>query len=384
MSVLDALCEAVTEGDSKAVQLLLSSASVDVGVKSEALMLAAERGRVEIVEMLLSAGANVNAHEAFVGTACHAAARRRHADVLRVLLAHRPNLRLTDAVGQTALRTALNLGDDRAIVLLIEGGAPLDDSVLVCEVASAGVDAIEALRGRGVVLSELRGRNDCTPLHFVAIAGDVAAMSLLIRCGVDLDARDALGETCSHSAANWGVADSLRYLIDAGADIERVNEEGFTPLILACADGNANCVVLLLAAGACASVRAADGSTTCHAAAAASECDRDVVLSLLAAGADLDASNELGITPRQMFSHNQFMCDFEPEEIESARRHIARVRLHFVRRRALQVCVGLQSRGLDALVMCEILQHACGPVAPLIRFHQWWAIAAAVKHFQPH
>jgi hypothetical protein len=36
---------------------------------------------------------------------------------------------------------------------------------------------------------------------------------------------------------------------------------------------------------------------------------------------------------------------------------------------------------LDALQMCEILQQACGPVAPLIAFHHWWKIATTVKHF---
>jgi hypothetical protein len=52
-----------------------------------------------------------------------------------------------------------------------------------------------------------------------------------------------------------------------------------------------------------------------------------------------------------------------------------------VRQRALQVCVGLQSLGLDALQMCEIAQHSCGHVAHLIAFHQWWTIATTVKHF---
>jgi hypothetical protein len=31
---------------------------------------------------------------------------------------------------------------------------------------------------------------------------------------------------------------------------------------------------------------------------------------------------------------------------------------------------------------CAVLVHACGPVAPLILFHQWWKIATVVKHFK--
>ena len=70
------------------------------------------------------------------------------------------------------------------------------------------------------------------------------------------------------------------------------------------------------------------------------------------------------------------------DALERARRGIAKVRLDLVRHRASQVCIGLQSSRLGALEICEILLHACGPVAPSIAFHQWWSIATTVKHFR--
>lgn len=72
---------------------------------------------------------------------------------------------------------------------------------------------------------------------------------------------------------------------------------------------------------------------------------------------------------------------FDSEGIEIARRDISKTRLDFVRQRALQVCVGLQSLNLPALLTCEILLFACGPVAPVVAFHHWWQIATIVKHF---
>jgi hypothetical protein len=72
----------------------------------------------------------------------------------------------------------------------------------------------------------------------------------------------------------------------------------------------------------------------------------------------------------------------DAEQVETARREIAKVRLDFVRNRAMEVCIGLQSLRLDALQVCEILQLACGPLARLIAFHQWWKIATTVKHFK--
>jgi hypothetical protein len=98
----------------------------------------------------------------------------------------------------------------------------------------------------------------------------------------------------------------------------------------------------------------------------------------VAADADLDAMDNHGITVRQLLARWAIV------DVESARRRIAKIRLDLVRNRAMQVCIGLQSLGLDALQMCEILQHACcrGRLAQLIPFHIWWKIATTVKHFQ--
>ena len=89
---------------------------------------------------------------------------------------------------------------------------------------------------------------------------------------------------------------------------------------------------------------------------------------MLACGADLDAANYSGSTPRQLMADRRVTFaddDAQAEAVESARREVAKLRLDFVRHRAWQVCIGLQSRGLDALP-----------------FHQWWKIATVVKHFK--
>jgi hypothetical protein len=111
---------------------------------------------------------------------------------------------------------------------------------------------------------------------------------------------------------------------------------------------------------------------------------RPIVNVMLAAGADLDAADRNGETATTAALRHQMTFDDaeHSEEVEAARREIVKVRLDFVRHRAWQVCVGLQSRELDALQMCEILLHACGPVAPMIAFHHWWKIATIVKHFK--
>jgi hypothetical protein len=69
-------------------------------------------------------------------------------------------------------------------------------------------------------------------------------------------------------------------------------------------------------------------------------------------------------------------------EIDEARRQIAKTRLDLVRERAFQICVALQPLNINALELCEIMMHSFGALGSLIAFHQWWAIATKVKHFQ--
>jgi hypothetical protein len=104
-----------------------------------------------------------------------------------------------------------------------------------------------------------------------------------------------------------------------------------------------------------------------------------IVHSLLAAGADVDAADRDCITARQILGREGLSIDLSAVDVERAR--IARMRLDFVRCRAFQVCLGLQSLQLDALQLCEILVHACGPAATFVAFHHWWKIATTVKHF---
>ena len=116
--------------------------------------------------------------------------------------------------------------------------------------------------------------------------------------------------------------------------------------------------------------------------AAVSEAAATIVPWLVVIGADLDGVIDIGETPRQILADRGVQVDLSDAALERARGDIAKVRLDFVRHRAMQVCIGLQSLRLDGLQLCEILQFACGPLARLIRFHQWWKIATTVKHFR--
>jgi hypothetical protein len=126
------------------------------------------------------------------------------------------------------------------------------------------------------------------------------------------------------------------------------------------------CTILLLAAGADVAARDCNGRTACF--LATPEEPMPCVIAMVAAGADLDAEDENGETPRQFLTERGDDVFIDPLQVEAARREIAKVRIDFVRRRAMEVCIGLQSLQLDALQLCEILPLACGRLARLIAF----------------
>jgi ankyrin repeat protein len=395
-SAAELFTEAIETGDSAAVQSLLESGSIDVNAPlidttAPPLVRAAKRGHRDIVSLLLSAGARVNDADERGQTACHVAAQFGRVQIVELLaLSHAADLSALDLAARTPLDAAIAASHDAVVLLLIGAGAPLDNRNTVCKAAAMGSDIVAALVDRGVVVNrELRDDGGATPLHHASTRHhDRALMNLLVNTyACDLEARHSSGSTCCHIACIYGNEAQVRWLIDAGADLESANDLGLTPLHLACSTGSVSCGLLLLAAGACVHARSGDGRTACHLALSPTRKDAfsakmTFVHALLAAGADLDAKNQLGFTPRQLLVEQSLAVD--SDAVAAARRRIARLQLEFVRDRAFQVCVGLQPLGLDALQTCEILAHACGRVAPFVPIHLWWKIATTTKHFTAH
>jgi ankyrin repeat protein len=388
MSSLEEFAKAIEDGNSSIVESLISSGSVDVNARlprpfqPPALAFAAEFGRVGIVDILLRANARVNVPDERGSTACHVAAKRGRSDVLALLLARQPNLAAVDADERTAFCIALRnfpVVGERCALMLLEAGASVElVSWHLCQFAAASTAAIQALIDRGVVVRELRTFDDGTPLHAAGVVTmrDAAVFDMLVNvCGTGLEVRHRIDGTCLHSAARTMNVFAVRWLLNAGADANSLSSNGSTPLHNVV---DRDCAVSLLAAGANVCARDNRGRTALQ---RVMPIEMAAVHPLIAAGADLDAVDNDGKTARQMLARRGWTSD--PDKVEVARRDIAKMRLDFVRYRAIQVCIGLQSLRVNALQMCEILLFACGALAAqLIPFHIWWKIATTVKHFR--
>ncbi len=120
---------ATSKKDPEAVRMLLDHSALPLpkGVKLAFIPLdtAASNGSVEIVGMLLKAGAPVSAQTHRGDTALAGAALRGHLEVVKILLAAGAEPNLADADGFTPLMAALRSKKEDVVELLLDAGADI-------------------------------------------------------------------------------------------------------------------------------------------------------------------------------------------------------------------------------------------------------------------
>jgi ankyrin repeat protein len=90
---------------------------------------------------------------------------------------------------------------------------------------------------------------DVTRFHQAAIAGDVAVAQEQLKAGVDLDAVDRQRRTAILLAAMNGHHELVRELIDRGSDIDRQDATMLNPFLYGCIHNDIALVRLMLDAG---------------------------------------------------------------------------------------------------------------------------------------
>ena len=88
--------------------------------------------------------------------------------------------------------------------------------------------------------------NGGSPLHVAAVNNHVLTTHILVQAGAEVDALDDKNETPLMVAAIRGNADIIRYLVLAGANPALATDEGMTALHYATQNGHLECAHVLL------------------------------------------------------------------------------------------------------------------------------------------
>lgn len=135
------------------------------------------------------------------------------------------------------------------------------DTLLMDAIRQRRVASVEALLEGGADPNRTNSRGD-TPVHAAAFSGDSAVLRAVLAHGGDADARNPnTGATPLIQAVLSPNPDQASVLLDAGADPDRADRNGETPLHVAGRTNTGAAVLALLRAGARAAATNARGAT---------------------------------------------------------------------------------------------------------------------------
>ncbi|NWV22787.1 ANKR6 protein, partial [Origma solitaria] len=229
-----------------------------VAVLSERLLVAAYKGQVENVVQLINRGAKV-AVTKHGRTPLHLAAHKGHLHVVQVLLKAGCDLDIQDDGDQTALHRAAVVGNTDIIATLIQEGCALDrqdkdGNTALHEACWHGFSQSAKLlvKAGANVLAKNKAGN--TPLHLACQNSHSQSTRVLLLGGSRADLKNNAGDTCLHVAARYNHLPIIRVLLSAFCSVHEKNQAGDTALHVAAALNHKKVVKLLLEAGADASV----------------------------------------------------------------------------------------------------------------------------------
>lgn len=186
-------------------------------------------GNEACCEVLLKAGAGVNAIGGEYGTALQAACAEKDIETVRVLLNAGADITSEAAVSGfygTALQAAASEESIEIVRELLEAGAAVNahpangtfGSALTAAASADEPDITELLLEHGAEVN-LAGGYDHLPVMAAAQSGKLATLKLLLEHGADASAQGGMWGSTMTAAAYGNDKDCFQLLIDHGADI---------------------------------------------------------------------------------------------------------------------------------------------------------------------
>ncbi|MBA2655227.1 MAG: ankyrin repeat domain-containing protein [Gammaproteobacteria bacterium] len=205
------------------------------------LFVAAENGHLEVVQILIDAGANKEAANDHGATPMFVAAENGHVEVVQTLIDAGANKEAAINHGVTPMFVAAQNGEVDVVQILIDAGANKEAATnhgvtpMFVAALNGKVDVVQILIDAGANKNKAT-RHKETPLFVAAQNGHVGVVQALIKAGANKNTADDCGETPLFVAAQNGHLEVVQALIKAGADKDITDDYGDTPLTIAKAE----------------------------------------------------------------------------------------------------------------------------------------------------
>ena len=157
-------------------------------------------------------------------------------------------------------------------------------------------DRLETLVKKGTNIMDTTTEDGETALMLACNAGQGEVMLMLVDMGYDVNMEylDSLVQKTLYKAVSNGYVNSVKVLLDKGADVNAKNNDGWTALMCASEKGYAKIVSMLLKNGADVNAKNNGGWTALM--KASQEAYKEIVEILLKNGADVNAVTKNGYT----------------------------------------------------------------------------------------